>query len=265
MKDQKDFTKKHDLKECLPGKGFSFIARNVMQKQIRILNKKLSSVDVFLPISEFVKRRYLENLSISKEKMHVLYNTVSEKHISLLSKNEARKILLSEINKMKHSPSKEIKEIKKSTWKKIVVYAGTLSEEKGVLLIPEIAKLLPDYLFVIVGSGILENKLKGKNIEKLGQKDSATLRDIYKAADVVIVPSLWNEPFGRVVVEATLNECALVTSNKGALPEVVSWVKNGSVIEPTAKNFVKAIKTAKYTKPIKLPDHAKEYLIAISK
>ena len=42
-----------------------------------------------------------------------------------------------------------------------------------------------------------------------------------------------------MVIEAASCGCALITSNKGALPEMVG--KFGKVIEPTAENFAREL------------------------
>ena len=57
----------------------------------------------------------------------------------------------------------------------------------------------------------------------------------YQKSDVCVVPSLYSEGFSRVVVEAASCGCAIITSNKGALPELVKDF--GKAIEPTPVNF----------------------------
>lgn len=46
-------------------------------------------------------------------------------------------------------------------------------------------------------------------------------REVLSQASVVVVPSLWPEPFGLVAAEAMAMGCPLVVSGAGALPEVV--------------------------------------------
>jgi len=69
------------------------------------------------------------------------------------------------------------------------------------------------------------------------------LPDYYKWADVVVVPSLYSEGFSRVVIEAASSGCILVTSNRGALPELVKGF--GICIEPTAINYCNTLNKLK--------------------
>ena len=69
----------------------------------------------------------------------------------------------------------------------------------------------------------------------------------YQMADVVVVPSLYSEGFSRVVVEAASCGCALLTSNKGSLPELVQGF--GQVVEPTPARFAETLIRLKKNRP----------------
>jgi glycosyltransferase involved in cell wall biosynthesis len=45
-------------------------------------------------------------------------------------------------------------------------------------------------------------------------------KNIYAATRVLLVPSLWNEPAGRVAAEALLNGIPPLVSDRGGLPEI---------------------------------------------
>lgn len=47
----------------------------------------------------------------------------------------------------------------------------------------------------------------------------------------LIVPSQWNEPFGRVVIEANSYGIPVIASNKGGIPEIVVPNVTGYVFE----------------------------------
>ena len=80
-------------------------------------------------------------------------------------------------------------------------------------------------------------------IENVPYKD---LPNHYKMADVCVVPSLYTESFSRVVVEAASCGCALITSNYGSLPEMVTPF--GKCIEPTPENFANELNRLKNNK-----------------
>lgn len=63
-------------------------------------------------------------------------------------------------------------------------------------------------------------------------------------SDVVVMPSLWPEPFGRVPVEANKLGVPAVVSNRGGLPETVVDGVTGIVAEPTPEAFAEAIAKA---------------------
>ena len=87
--------------------------------------------------SQYTKNRY-EKLGIQSEKLLLAYNGYDPKQFeSPLEPQEAREQL--------GLPQE----------KKIVVYTGRISEEKGLNEVLSIASLLPETLFVLVGSFVL--------------------------------------------------------------------------------------------------------------
>lgn len=60
-------------------------------------------------------------------------------------------------------------------------------------------------------------------------------RDVHRVmshADVVVVPSVWEEPFGLVAAEAQLLGVPVIASRRGALPELVRYGELGLVFDP---------------------------------
>jgi glycosyltransferase involved in cell wall biosynthesis len=47
-------------------------------------------------------------------------------------------------------------------------------------------------------------------------------RDFYRVSRLVLMPSLWDESFGRVAAEALVNGLPVLASRRGALPEVLA-------------------------------------------
>ena len=48
----------------------------------------------------------------------------------------------------------------------------------------------------------------------------------------MLVPSLWNEPFSRVIIEAYSYGIPVVASNRGGMPEIVEERKTGFLFDP---------------------------------
>ena len=58
------------------------------------------------------------------------------------------------------------------------------------------------------------------------------MRGVYAQARVLLMPSVWEEAFGRTVIEAQLNGLPVLASNRGALPETVG--NGGLTLDPHA-------------------------------
>jgi glycosyltransferase involved in cell wall biosynthesis len=52
------------------------------------------------------------------------------------------------------------------------------------------------------------------------------------AADVVVVPSLWAEPFGRVIIEAMATGRPAIASRLGGIPEILTGEFERFLLEP---------------------------------
>lgn len=89
--------------------------------------------------------------------------------------------------------------------------------EKGGLLFSQLAQSRPDWSFVYFGPSDIGFSLP--NITYGGW--SSDPFDLYRRLDVMIVPSQWHEPFGRVAVEAISHGVPALVSNRGGLPETV--------------------------------------------
>ena len=103
-----------------------------------------------------------------------------------------------------------------------IVFVGD-SPIKGLEVAKEIALLMPSIDFYFF-SRYIKGSIKINNITWMPwQKNEA---DIYKYAKVVIVPSIWEEAYGRVSREAFLLNIPVLVSNRGGLPETVDGKQN---------------------------------------
>ena len=114
-----------------------------------------------------------------------------------------------------------------------VGFVGRLVEEKGVLVLVQALALDERLHARIAGGGPLAQRLRdeatrlgvGGRVELVGALDPSEVIDFYHGLDVLAVPSIpragWTEQFGRVAIEAMACGVPVVSSDAGALPEVV--------------------------------------------
>lgn len=108
---------------------------------------------------------------------------------------------------------------------------------KGVELMFGLAAQCPDLPFLVIESWDLEANWRQLcrhraqalgNVEWLAPTDD--MRTVYAQARVLLMPSVWEESFGRTVVEAQLNGLPVLASRRGALPQMVG--AGGLVVDP---------------------------------
>lgn len=56
---------------------------------------------------------------------------------------------------------------------------------------------------------------------------------------MLVCPSLWNEPFGRVILDAYKSGLPVIASRIGALPEIVQEGKTGILVNPGVSDELK--------------------------
>lgn len=107
------------------------------------------------------------------------------------------------------------------------LFVGRLSPEKGLdTLLEAWEKLQVPCSLKIVGDGPLlplvqQAAQRSPKIEYLGRKSLPEVYDLLGDAMFLVVPSLWYETFGRVVVEAYAKGTPVLVSNLGAIAELV--------------------------------------------
>jgi glycosyltransferase involved in cell wall biosynthesis len=114
------------------------------------------------------------------------------------------------------------------------LYVGRLSEEKGLLsIVRQWDASLGDLL--VAGSGPEEGALKGvarAGVTFLGAVPPSQIPTLLVEARALLVPSLWYEGAGKVVLEAYAAGVPVLASRIGALPEVVEDGVSGFLLPP---------------------------------
>lgn len=73
---------------------------------------------------------------------------------------------------------------------------------------------------------------KTPRVELMGEFDNADIMKVLEKIDILVAPSIWEEPFCLVVDEARAAGIPVVTTTIGAMPERIIDGKNGFLVEP---------------------------------
>jgi glycosyltransferase involved in cell wall biosynthesis len=120
-----------------------------------------------------------------------------------------------------------------------VLFVGRLSPEKGLKILIEAWKQagIRDRSLWIVGEGPLRGYLEelarpSPNIRFVGFLSGAELRQRWLNAAITVVPSIWEEPFGRVLLESWAHGVPVLAARIGALPELIELSNSGWLFDP---------------------------------
>jgi glycosyltransferase involved in cell wall biosynthesis len=127
----------------------------------------------------------------------------------------------------------------------LVLYAGKLSIGKGtpILLdaLDRIAAAVPGIRFALAGKGDLVIPAR-PDLRVLGVLPQAELFALYRAADVIVVPSVWPEPLSRVLLEVMRIGRPVVATAVGGTPEAVEHGVTGLLVpRQDAEALAKAV------------------------
>ena len=111
--------------------------------------------------------------------------------------------------------------------RRIISFVGKLNKSKGFHLFGNaIIKILKKYVnwkSIIVGDEPREKyNFNHKNLEYKGWISHNKTLKLYNKTSISVVPSSWEEPFGRTAMEAASRGCATIISKRGGLVETVS-------------------------------------------
>ncbi len=133
----------------------------------------------------------------------------------------------------------------------ILLYAGRISPEKNIGLLPDVMELLAkeekDYRLLVAGAGPQAEWLQTQTDQRVpnkiiqfGHLDKETLANYYANADIFVHPNP-KEPFGIAPLEAMASGTPTVAPNAGGL---LSYATNENMwlAEPNAENFAAAIR-----------------------
>lgn len=107
------------------------------------------------------------------------------------------------------------------------LFVGRLSQEKGTALLAEVARQRASAPIEVVGDGPERGRLTGlPGIRLVGWQEPLQVRARMHKSAYVLMPSIWYENFGLVILEAFACATPVIASRLGAMPELVK--KDGS-------------------------------------
>lgn len=128
--------------------------------------------------------------------------------------------------------------------KRMVLFTGKLIPTKGVTYLVRAAKGL-DAEIIILGDGPEKEKLMVQamhlpNVHFPGYISGPELAEFYRRADVLVVPSVWDEPLGLISLEAMASGTPVVASKKGGIGAAVKHGYNGYLVRARSAKAISA-------------------------
>jgi glycosyltransferase involved in cell wall biosynthesis len=118
------------------------------------------------------------------------------------------------------------------------VFAGRLSEEKGVRTLLDAWRQLRDFPLKIVGDGPMMAEMRARAaaedlpVEFLGMRPRPEVLEVIGRAELQVVASEWFEGFPLVIVEAYARGTPVIASRIGSLEEIVEDGRTGFHFPP---------------------------------
>ena len=156
--------------------------------------KLLNEIDKIIFVSKWVQTRFFENLDKKLvNKTEIVYPSI-------------------------HPEKKVYKKNKK------IIFVGKLNESKGYDIYKHsVTRILDEFVdwkaYSIGDESRKRPVINHKNHQELGFMRHKKVLKFLNKSEIVVVPSRWEEPFGRTALESSSRACATIISNKGGLPE----------------------------------------------
>lgn len=176
-----------------------------------------------ITVSDYIKQKAAAFYPI--EKIHTVHNGIDLQNFS-----------------RKKEPTVSRQDLGFSVNDFVMVYNGRINPEKGVSELIEAMLQLKDHTnikLMIIGGSFFGNtnnedtfvrSLKDKahdvkdRIFFTGFIPYKNVPDYLKLADIAVLPSMWEEPFGLTIVEAMAAGLPLITTRSGGIPEICEGV-----------------------------------------
>lgn len=176
----------------------------VIEAKFYSLLKTYKKVDLFVCPSNFLENKLLSAKGYYEGKTKTIHNFINKEKFT----NNGRKE------------------------DSYIIFVGRLSKEKGIENIAGAAKLIPEYDFVVAGSGPDEDMLKDiPNVRLAGFLTGDKLTELMGNAKVLLLPSVCYENCPLSILEAHSLGVPVVTMNSGGMAELVKDGVTGTLVD----------------------------------
>lgn len=197
--------------------------------------KALAKVDTVICVSDYIRRTVVQHFPEFSDKFTVVFNATDPEIFKPYGPQaiaELKDVVMIESDKT------------------YLLYVGRLTEIKGVHVLIEafrqIHTRLPYTRLIIAGSSFFSGAVKTSYEQLLielakpvsdaimftGFMPHEKLKYLYSAVDIVVLPSVWQDPCPLVVLEAMASGTCLISTAVGGVPEVLKDGVNGLLVKP---------------------------------
>lgn len=218
----------------------------LVQIRPRLARRRMNGMEAILGCSRYITEGIRQSFPKYRDRCRILYNAV-------------------DVNQFcPGPPSAAIERRYGLTEGKTILFVGRLTPEKGVHVLLDamaiVVDLCPGAVLMIVGAfsnnpptpagsrssdGDAFEVLKrnypralreraaalGEHVRFVGPVSRQDLPEYYRTADLLVHPSLWEEPFGMILVEAMACGRAVISTAKGGIPEIVDDGQCGRLVD----------------------------------
>lgn len=193
----------------------------------KVVKWTLAGFDKILPLANFSKQELL-NIGLPENKMDTYYLWVDQKKYIPADKEKTKERLFLK-------------------GEFIVLFVGRFIRLKGADIILDIARTIRKPIkFIFIGDegplleSIEKDAAENKNVTLVKGIRGQELIPYFQAADIFVIPSQYDEAFGKVIIEALSCGTPVIGANKGAIPDILDK-SVGCIVVPDTKNIKKEI------------------------
>lgn len=209
-------------------------------------------------ISEFVTKEWMRTTEDKEVRPYTVYNCVNEEKFTKRITEEEREKIRAEFGFSKEDT--------------VVMYCGRILEVKGVReLVRAVINIGdPHIKLLMIGSAIsggnadtpyvaevktLVEQAKGR-VKFTGYIDNQELYRYYQAADMQVIPSLWEEAAGLIAIEGMLSRLPLIVTKSGGMIEYATedtavWVERDGIVKNLEREIIALAKDKKRCEQMK--------------